>query len=92
MHWVYSPPKAANKWRAKPKTGPASRASSDACSTFPQGANSLAAAADFNDEIQIHIDLLTERLISQGTSAEEARYTTPRLSGPASSESIPAHP
>jgi hypothetical protein len=38
--WI-SPPKAANNWHVKPKTGPASPASSDACWIFLQGANSV---------------------------------------------------
>ena len=36
---------------------------------------------DFDDEIQNHIDLLTERLIAQGTPPEEARYAARRQFG-----------
>jgi putative ABC transport system permease protein len=36
---------------------------------------------DFEDEIQNHIDLLTERLIAQGTPPEEARYAARRQFG-----------
>jgi predicted permease len=36
---------------------------------------------DFDDEIQNHIDLLTERLIAQGTPPDEARYAARRQFG-----------
>src|ERR1700734_657510 len=41
----------------------------------------MAADHDFDDEIQNHIDLLTERLIAQGTPPEEARFAARRQCG-----------